>query len=324
MMDLIERYLAAIGRNLPSKQAPDIKAELRDVLLSRVEEQEAERGRPLDRGEVEALLTDFGHPLTVASRYRKVQHLIGPEVFPFWWATVKVMLAVVAGVYLVLIVVAGLAHKTEAEFNHAVPSASYVVIYLFGVITAAFAGFELFRATAWLGKWRPGNLPPATSKTRSPFELGAEITSDVVFILWWLGLIHVRSFFSYPGFLSVGLAPVWMAWKWPIVGYGLLEIAVDFVAIVQPGLSRTNAGAGIVRYMVGIGILSQIIQVGHWLVVSGPTQGERALSMLQTNFDLGMKIGIGFTIAAMVFRIGQELWRLNELRLAELSGYSAA
>jgi hypothetical protein len=323
-MDLIERYLAAIGRNLPSKQAPDIKAELRDVLLSRVEDQEAERGRPLDRGEVEALLTDFGHPLTVAGRYRKVQHLIGPEVFPFWWASVKVMLAVVAGVYLVLIILAGLAHKTEAEFNHTVPSAANVVIFLFGLITLAFAGFELFRATAWLGKWKPGNLPPATGKTRSPFELGVEMTCDVAFILWWLGLIHFPNFFSYPGFLSVDLAPVWMAWKWPIIGYGLLEIAVDFVAIIQPSLIRTNVVTGIVRYLVGMGILSQIIQAGHWLVVSGPTQGEHAISMLQTNFDLGMKIGIGFTIAAMVFRIGQELWRLRHLRIAELSGYSAA
>ena len=51
-MDLIERYLAAVGRNLSSKQAPDIKAELRDLLLSRVEEREAERGRQIGRAHV--------------------------------------------------------------------------------------------------------------------------------------------------------------------------------------------------------------------------------------------------------------------------------
>lgn len=323
-MDLIERYLAAIGRQLPSAQAGDIKAELRDVLLSRVEEQEAEQGRPLNRAEMESLLTDFGHPLTVAGRYRKVQHLIGPEVFPFWWATVKVMLAVVAGVYLVLIIIASLAHKTEAEFNHTVPSASNALLFLFGVITAAFAGFELFGATAWLEKWKPGNLPPATGKTRSPFELGAEIASDVVFILWWLGVIHFRNYFDFPGLITVDLAPVWVVWKWPIVGYSVLEIAVDLLAIVQPSLIRTNLVTGIVRYVVGIGILSQIVQAGHWLVVSGPTQGEHSLSSLQTNFDLGMKIGIGVTIAIMVFRIGQELWRMQRIRQIDQSGFSPA
>ena len=42
-MDLVERYLAAVARQLPSKAAADIEAELRDLLLSRVEEQEAIR-----------------------------------------------------------------------------------------------------------------------------------------------------------------------------------------------------------------------------------------------------------------------------------------
>ena len=51
-MDLIERYLAAIGRQLPAKPAADIEAELRDVLLSRVEEQEADLGRPLTEAEL--------------------------------------------------------------------------------------------------------------------------------------------------------------------------------------------------------------------------------------------------------------------------------
>ena len=48
-MDLIERYLAAISRNLPAKQAGDITAELRDVLLSRVEDREATLSRPLTK-----------------------------------------------------------------------------------------------------------------------------------------------------------------------------------------------------------------------------------------------------------------------------------
>ena len=113
-MDLIERYVAAVGCELPSKQAADIETELRDVLLSRVEEQEEGLGRPLTRPELEALLIDFGHPLTVSGRYRRTQHLIGPEIFPFWWAAVKVMLSIVAGIYLVLIIIGILTDKTPA------------------------------------------------------------------------------------------------------------------------------------------------------------------------------------------------------------------
>lgn len=181
-MDLIERYLAAVGRQLPSHQADDIRAELRDGLLSRVEEQEASRGRPLTGDEVGALLVDFGHPLVVAGRYRKTQHLIGPEVFPFWWAAVKIMLSIVAGVYLVLIVLGGLTQKTPAEFNRAVPSIWYVGVYLFGMITLVCMCIERFGKTGALLKWKPRNLPPAMGKTRSRFELAAEITWDTIFI----------------------------------------------------------------------------------------------------------------------------------------------
>src|SRR5205809_1033600 len=83
---------------------------------------------PLSSPELETLLVDFGHPLVVAGRYRKVQQLIGPEVFPFWWAAVKTMLAIVAGVYLVLMILGVVTDKAPAEFNRSVPSIAMVVI----------------------------------------------------------------------------------------------------------------------------------------------------------------------------------------------------
>ena len=84
MKDLVDRYLAAVSRQLPEKQRADITAELRDLLLSQFEAKEEELDRPLTLDETEALLKDFGHPMAVAGRYRKVQYLIGPDIFPFW------------------------------------------------------------------------------------------------------------------------------------------------------------------------------------------------------------------------------------------------
>ena len=95
-MDLLERYLGAVARNLPERQRADVTAELRDALLSEVEAEESRLGRAQTRDELEALLVRFGHPLTVSGRYRKTQHLIGPEVFPFWWAGLKAALTIVA------------------------------------------------------------------------------------------------------------------------------------------------------------------------------------------------------------------------------------
>ncbi|MEI9890346.1 MAG: hypothetical protein WDN45_06730 [Caulobacteraceae bacterium] len=88
-MKLVDRYVAAIGRDLPKHQAAEITAELKDVLLSKIEDREAEFGRVLTDKEVEEMLIAFGHPLVVAGRYRKTQYLIGPEAFPFWLATMR-------------------------------------------------------------------------------------------------------------------------------------------------------------------------------------------------------------------------------------------
>src|SRR3990167_714762 len=104
VMDLIDRYLAAVKRELPEAQREDVAAELRDLLLSETEEKEAALSRPLTGDELEAVLAGFGHPLTVAGRYRKVQHLIGPEMFPFWWFALKTTFATVGGIYLVLLI----------------------------------------------------------------------------------------------------------------------------------------------------------------------------------------------------------------------------
>ena len=92
-MDLIDRYLAAVGVLLPQAQKADIIAELRDVLLNRREEKEATLGRPLTRSENEALLKDFGNPLTVAGRYGRQQYLIGPELYPIYVFSLRIVLA---------------------------------------------------------------------------------------------------------------------------------------------------------------------------------------------------------------------------------------
>ena len=55
-MELIERYLQAVKFALPQAQQDDIIKELRDNILSQVEDKEAELGRPLAGSEQVELL----------------------------------------------------------------------------------------------------------------------------------------------------------------------------------------------------------------------------------------------------------------------------
>ena len=91
-MELIERYLQAVKFALPQQQRDDIIKELRDNLLSQVEEKEAELGHPLGEDEQAELLKKLGSPMQLASRYRKQQYMIGATMFPIYWKVLKASL----------------------------------------------------------------------------------------------------------------------------------------------------------------------------------------------------------------------------------------
>ncbi|MBL0946565.1 hypothetical protein [Brevundimonas sp.] len=174
-MDLIERYLKAVGAQLPAAGRDDILAELRDLLMSRVEEREAELGRPLTEAEVEAVLREVGHPLTVAARYGAgPQHVVGPELYPWWLFGVKTALTV-----LVLITVVGAVARIlfgGAEVGQAIGQA-LAGLFSSGLTVvglATLAGFIIERQKdkpAFLTEWRAKDL--------GMFEVGVFSRS------WW-------------------------------------------------------------------------------------------------------------------------------------------
>ena len=310
-MDLIERYLAAVGRHLPPKQAPDIEGELREELLSRQEEREAALGRPLTRQDVEALLLEFGHPLVVAARYREIRYLIGPEVYPFWLTTIRWTVIILAIVYVIVVAVAVMLGRSNLDILRIGSQISNVGWTIAGAITAVFAAFERTGKASFLRDWKPSRLPPPGRGRRGCVTLAVEIVMDVVFILWWLGLIRFKSLFPYPVELSVALAPVWAAWRWPILAYALWEIAANLLAIARPDLTRTNAGMLVGRYLYGVAILAAVFQAGHWVVVGSPILRPEVLATVQTNFDLGMRGGIGLAFLGMLFVAGREFRRAS-------------
>lgn len=93
-MTLTERYLKAVAAQLPRSQRDDIIAELADAIADRMEAREHDLSRPLTEDEQEAVLREIGHPLAVAARYGSgPQHVVGPELYPWWKFGLKVGLA---------------------------------------------------------------------------------------------------------------------------------------------------------------------------------------------------------------------------------------
>lgn len=306
-MDLMERYLAAIGRELPEAQRADITAELRDALMSRVEEREEALGRPLDRRELEKLLVDYGHPLVVAHRYRRIQHLVGPDVFPFWWAGLKATLVIGAGVYVVLALIALL---TAGDLNRiiarAIPDLWKAFLIAFAVVTLIAVGLEQGGGVRRLARWRPSQLPPPRLRTRSRFDHVVEIGFGVIFILWWVGAIRFRDLAPDALAGAVTMAPTWDLWRGPVLAYLVFELFANLLSFVRPAWARTNATLRLMRNLAGAGLLAGILQTGPWVEVADATLH----SLTEAALNRGVEIGLTASAVLMLALAVHSAWRL--------------
>jgi hypothetical protein len=308
-MDLLDRYLAAIARELPKRQARDIIAELRDTLLSQIEEKEEAFGRPLTEPELEVVLHDFGHPLVVASRYRGAQQLIGPELFPFWWATLRTVLAIAVAVWIARIVLNSAFGRSAVVIAGALPNLLTSGLFVFGVVTLLFVVIERAGGAKALRRWNPAHLPPAGLSRRPRLEIVGEFAMAGVFLLWWTGLIHFSNFLPYTGGMRVDLAPVWAELYWAILAAAMADIVVNAIELARPGWGRVNAGLSLARNIAGCAIVVYALQAGHWIVVTAPALPPEVLPNVQANFDLGMKIGLIVTAGLFGSKAFRDVWR---------------
>jgi hypothetical protein len=311
-MQLLDRYLAAVARNLPKAQAADITAELRDNLLSEIEEKEAGLGRKLNDKELEQLLIDFGHPLSVAARYGKARHLIGPEIYPFWLATLRVVGGVAAALVVGALIVTAISTHQSVDWvvQRALEQFWSTALTVFGGVTLVFAFMERGPGGRMKLKWSPRTLPPPRSPGRKPSELIGEMVMDGLFLLWWTGVLQFRNFVPIPSFVHVQLAPVWAEFHWLILAYAVTELVINAVELARPVWVRLNAVLSLAKNLWGCAMFYEILQVGHWIQVDAPTVTAFALNQMRHGFDRGMQLGILGTLIVLACKAAWDVWRL--------------
>ena len=230
-MDLIYRYLATIGALLPQAQRQDITAELRDALMTRCEDKEAETGRSLTENEVADLLRGFGHPLVVATRYGGQHYLIGPELYPLYVFILKILLAIVAVAAVVTGVVTAAVHPEQpgAAIGAAFGALIKGAIGDVGALTILAAVLERQKGLPrFLTDWSPRDLPKPLRRPlfrpQTRFDNVSGIIAQSVFILWWTHALAIwtPNVSHIPLKVGQGLdlarAPIWDTLFWPVLG----------------------------------------------------------------------------------------------------------
>jgi hypothetical protein len=312
-MDLLDRYLAAVRRNLPAKDADDIIAELRDVLLAQAEEREERYGHVDWTG----LLREFGHPLTVAARYRPQQWLIGPELYPFYLYFLKM----IAGIVAVVVVVTAVGKAVL----HAGPPGPMIVDLLgslwwsvagtVGSVTIVFALIERYGGVdRHFRNWAPDELPELpdlselVGKPKSGWGSAFECAMGLLFLLWWAGAIHLPLVFHNDTFRLEG-APIWTQLYWPILALLAGRLAYNVLRWLMPRAKWLIGLFGIVTAVGGVILAALIYKAGIWMSVVPVSMAAEEAAKIQDSLNLALRIAI--VVVAIIWTLQSlgELWR---------------
>ena len=199
--DLIERYVYAVTKNLPSKVRSDIESELYTIIEDMLESRSGEI-TPSDN-DIRVVLTELGTPSELAEKYSpdSDKFLIGPQYYSkYKFLLYTVLFATAFGLFVAGIITTIM--DPEAVWYLAVPSWLGMTIMgllnAFAFVTLLFAIFQRKGIAINIGNDSLDNLPPVPIKNQiiSKYESIIGITISVIF-----GVV----FLIAPEILSVAL-----------------------------------------------------------------------------------------------------------------------
>ena len=240
MSTLVDHYLLHLKSLLPAKQRDDIAAELRESIVSAVEERERRHGRALTDAELNEVLRGFGHPLLVAGRYLPMQHLIGPDVFALYWYAMQAVLIVITVIGGLM---TGIALLTAPNAMQAAIQVAidfwWIALQAAALVTFAFAALEHGKARfSFLdrfdareinaGIWGVRGAPlSAIPRADTVFE----IATTALLLFWWVEwLVFPSEWLGVVLRLSAAIEALF----YPVLALCVVELVRLGVDLVRP------------------------------------------------------------------------------------------
>jgi len=306
-MNLLNRYLQAVGRLLPKARREDIIAELRANILSQMEDREEALARPLTDDEQAAILQHHGNPTVIAGRYSERNlglafgvQLIGPELFPIYKRVLLLNLTIMGILAIVspFIVPAGTFESFLSPF-----------VIQISVITLIFVILDRNKRTV-LDKWDPRKLPTL----QDPPEDGPNARSVFNFVtlavgIVWLAVLpespHLFLWASDLGNLSLPVKPMpqWIAFNWAIVTVASAQLVLQFFRLFRWLPTRKAR-------MVDLALKSVGLIIGVLLLFKFPTYVSSESADLARWANLTVLICVIVAVAITLFGIGKLVFSL--------------
>lgn len=194
MTDLIDRYIRQVGQYVPPKARAEIEAELRSLILDRLDDR---YGASPSHDEIITVLKELGDPRQMATSYHPEQYLIGPSLYPWMMMILRQGWVIVPSVVFFLSLFDLFVSAQPITLSNAFIApiwVSFQGIFIFsGVVVLIFALVQRWEIKPDMREFNPEKLP----KTDDPRVVNRlEARSGVV-----LGVL-VGLLFVY--YLSVG------------------------------------------------------------------------------------------------------------------------
>lgn len=201
-MDLIERYIYAVGQKIWSKNRKDIENELRTILYDNLDE--VTKGEEATDQQIKDMLKKFGSTGEVASRYNTTEkHLIGPNVYDLYMLVLKIVLIVTFILTTLGIVTSFVTTSQDAnvigKLLLIIPQYIAALATALGYVTAIFYLVERFGTSEEIkidSDWSPDKLPKLVSEQDRVKRIG--IIINIILIIFALVIFNF-----YPNQISI-------------------------------------------------------------------------------------------------------------------------
>ena len=297
-MKLLKQYLKTVKCYLPPGQKDDIINELWENLLSRMEEAEAELGRPLTELEQAAILREHGEPMVVAGRYganyRCVtfgRQLIGPALYPVYIWILWLHWGVTFLIHIYMAIFKG--SLGIGALSKGIGSFLIAAFCQFIAVTIVFIILDIYHRKSL--QFRCFQLEHINPIPRWQSAFGLILWS--IYSCYWALILYFPSLIL-GNIAGLKLAPAWNDFYWPILLLLLAGAAQRAVNLVFPAWNWMQPSVRLIINILSLVMLYFLLDVHSFVLVDNTAavmpEAERLASII--NGGIRAALLIGFSI----------------------------
>lgn len=283
-MSLLDHYLKAVRIYLPNHpEKDDILSELAEHLRVKMDERQAELGRPLTETEQEQVLTRHGNPSVVATQYGAAnlglafgRQLIGPELFPLYLRLLLAQFAVT--VVVVTAVDLFVQQRLGSLARYLVPMTFQFVVGT--LIFAVIDGLQRRDRSRSAGGERPSwSFPPSYLQPIPRWQSAAGAICLGLTTAWWAAVPYAPMVVFGGAAQRLHLGAAWATFYWPLLVLLLVGVGQRLATLARPEWNWLQSATRLVTNGLAVALLYPLLQtVPYVLAVDAGDAGAVAMA----------------------------------------------